>query len=947
MRVVRLRLREKIPLLLLAVASIAGALSWFLNLHYSLSHVRASAVAEAREAALHLREGLRHELQEVDADGLQRALTGLGLNHHIYSAAIVDAAGRVMASNRSIPGEPATLPPWPGGMRPRRETPGGAPDFTSIEQVDGLIDLRLPLAPASAELVMRYDYTGQLDAARRHAQRLALLFGLLIAASAAILGLYLHHRVTGPAARIVSIVDRFGRGERDARCAMSGTDELQRVGQALDRMMTRVDESQTRLAEAEAGHRILIENLPGAVFVDYTDRPGWTKYVGPQLKTLFGHDPDQWIAGGYEYWRAHVHPEDRERATQLWLHSCATGTPYFCEYRLLSPNGRQHWVQDTAAGQSVRVQGERLSYGFMLDVSVRRQAEEALRESEALMKTAQSIAHIGSWSAQPSLDGVIHCSEECYRLFGVDPVVFDHRVRSWLAGVHPSDRALMRAAFTRLIDTGATADLRYRFRRPDGQLRWIHCHAERVHVARDNSVMLTGVVQDVTEQVEAERRIERLAYHDLLTGLPNRALFADRLKQALAHAQRGESHVAVLYLDLDHFKSVNDTLGHAIGDRLLQVIANRLTAALREGDTVARYGGDEFIVLLPHLATVAHAAEVAEHLCAALREPVLVDGQTLHVTATIGLSCASANDGLDSETLIRHADIALYAAKSAGRNTYRFFNGDMDRLVQERRQLEGDLRLALERGEFLLHYQPQRDLKTGLIVGVEALLRWQHPTRGLVSPAEFIPLAEESQLILPIGEWVLGTAAAQIAAWRAAGGPRLRMALNLSARQFQDQALPDKIRGALHAMSIEPSCIELEITESSMLRQADHALEMLHVLRDIGVQIAIDDFGTGYSNLGTLKQYPFARLKIDRLFIRDIPESAEASAIVRAILAMADALKLTVVAEGVETADQYDYLLAQGCHEVQGYYTGRPMSADALMRQLALDAHPVRASQAG
>ena len=728
---------------------------------------------------------------------------------------------------------------------------------------------------------------------------------------------------------------------------MSGGDELQRVGQALDRMMTRVDETQTRLAEAEAGHRILIENLPGAVFIDYTDRPGWTKYVGPQLKTLFGHDPATWIAGGYDYWLAHVHPEDRERADQLWQHSCATGTPYFCEYRLLSPDGRTHWVQDTAAAQSVLVQGERLSYGFMLDVTVRRQAEQALRESEMMMKTAQSVAHIGSWSAEPALDGAIRCSDECYRLFGVDPITFDHRVRTWLAGVHPGDRGPMRAAFMRLIDTGEPADLRYRFRRADGQQRWIHCHAERVHALHDERRLLTGVVQDVTEQVEAGRRIERLAYHDLLTGLPNRALFGERLAEALTNDLRGDTLVAVLYADLDEFKDINDTLGHAIGDRVLQVVAHRLMTVLDDTDTVARYGGDEFIILLPRLATLDDASQVAAQICATLRDPIRIEHQTLHLTATIGLSCARAGDDLDGETLVRHADIALYAAKNAGRDTWQIFNDRMDQAVQARRQLESDLRLALERGEFHLLYQPQLDLRTGQIKGVEALLRWQHPTRGLVLPAAFVPLAEDTQLILPIGEWVLATAAAQLAAWRAAGVPPLRMAINLSARQFQDQALPEKVRYALQAMKIEPSAIELEITESSVLRQSDQPLEMLHRLRAIGVNIAIDDFGTGYSNLGTLKQYPFARLKIDRLFIRDTPDSAEASAIVCAILAMADALKLTVVAEGVETAEQYAYLLAQGCAEVQGYYTGHPVAADVLQRQLLGSTRPARSTLAG
>lgn len=703
--------------------------------------------------------------------------------------------------------------------------------------------------------------------------------------------------------------------------------------------MGRLDEAQAQLACAESGQRLLIENLPGAVFIDDAARPGFTKYVSPQLKTVFGHDPQAWVEGGYAYWASHVHPADRERAEALWRRCCASGQPYFCEYRLRSPDGRLFWVQDTVGGSEIVVDGERLRYGFMLDVSARRQAEESVREQAHLLKTAQSVAGVGAWSAAPSRDRRMHWSEETWRLFGMPADDFVPTLETWLDQVHDDDRPRLQAAFGSLFDDpeAESVDLRYRHKRADGAWRWMHVHGDSVWSSYDGGRLVAGVVRDVTDQVEAEHRIERLAYHDLLTGLPNRAQFVERLREAVLQASRRTGWLAVLYADLDQFKAVNDTLGHAVGDRLLQEVSQRLRSCLRADGIVARYGGDEFIVLLPALPSAQAATLRAAELCASLHAPIAIDGQSqsLRISASMGVAVAAGGEDVDGEALIRRADLALYAVKNTGRDGWRLFSVDMELELQRRRQLEHELRLALERREFVVHYQPQIDLRSGGIVGVEALLRWQHPTRGLVPPTEFIPLAEETLVIVPIGEWVLAEAVGQIAAWRTEGLPALRMAVNLSARQFHDQALPDKLRTVLARYAVDPAQLELEVTESCVLRQSELALEMLSQLRQLGVSIAIDDFGTGYSNLGALKEYPYARLKFDRLFIRDMAESAEAGAIVRAMFAMADALHLPVVAEGVETAAQLDLLDALGCGEVQGFHTGRPMAAAQIAARLS------------
>jgi diguanylate cyclase (GGDEF)-like protein/PAS domain S-box-containing protein len=437
---------------------------------------------------------------------------------------------------------------------------------------------------------------------------------------------------------------------------------------------------------------------------------------------------------------------------------------------------------------------------------------------------------------------------------------------------------------------------------------------------------ISGIGRDITERKRVEERTRRLALHDSLTDLPNRALFHDRLQHALAEAQRYGRQVALLLLDLDHFKDVNDTLGHPAGDRLLVEVARRLRGCVRASDTVARLGGDEFGVILTELRQPEIAAIVARQLLSMLAEPVRLGGQEVHTGASIGITLFPA-DGADPDQLLRGADLALYQAKAQGRYTYRFFAVAMGAQVDARKALERDLRRALQERELELDFQPQLDLAANQIVGAEALLRWRHPGRGPVSPAEFIPLAETSGLIVPLGSWVLREACRQARAWRTAGLAPVTIAVNLSLAQCRNGDLAQTTGQALRATGLEPRWLELEVTESLFLNQGNGHLDDLHRLRAQGVRVSIDDFGTGYSSLGRLQQLPVDQIKIDRSLVAGVGRSPDAETIVRALIKLGSSLGLRVMAEGVETAEQRAFLQAEGCDAVQGFHIGRPQSA--------------------
>jgi len=439
---------------------------------------------------------------------------------------------------------------------------------------------------------------------------------------------------------------------------------------------------------------------------------------------------------------------------------------------------------------------------------------------------------------------------------------------------------------------------------------------------------------DITEAKTREARIQHMAHHDFLTGLPNRFLLSDRFRQVAAAAQRNDTRFALLFVDLDRFKNVNDTLGHAVGDQLLRDVAARLAAMVRGTDTISRQGGDEFLVLLGEIETPEAVAQVARKLIQALSEPFLLEGHQITVTPSIGIA-VSPEDGSDLDALLKHADRAMYDAKQQGRNNYQFFRREMNARSLELLLMESDLRQALRKGEFELHYQPLIAVSNGRPIGVEALLRWRHPERGLVSPADFIPMAEETGLIVAIGQWVLNTACRQLAQWHANDWPGLRMSVNLSAAQFRREDLIDQVQAALTAAGLPAEALELEVTESILMIDAEGTESMLNALSSMGATLAIDDFGTGYSSLAYLKRFAVNTLKVDRSFVHGIGVDGEDAAICMAVIGLARTLHLNVVAEGVETQAQYDWLADAGCHIIQGFLMGRPAPADQCLAAFA------------
>ncbi|MEW6545024.1 MAG: EAL domain-containing protein [Nitrospirota bacterium] len=464
-------------------------------------------------------------------------------------------------------------------------------------------------------------------------------------------------------------------------------------------------------------------------------------------------------------------------------------------------------------------------------------------------------------------------------------------------------------------------------RRADGSLYPVDVSVQLVVSDEARSfLLLRAVLVEVAERTRTAQLLLRLTSYDSLTDLPNRVLFRDRLEQALAQAKRHRQFVGLLILDLDRFRLMNDTLGHRAGDVLLREVAKRLLRCARDGDTVARFDGDEFAIILTGLHSPQEASSVAQHLLETVSEPAPIEGSDVYVTASIGIALYPS-DTTDPDGLIQLADTAMCQAKALGGHVARFYTADMNAKALERLNLETGLRKALDRHEFLVHYQPQIDLTSGRVIGLEALARWRHPVLGLIPPTQFIPIAEETGLIVPIGHWVLWTACLQTQAWRAMGVPPLRIAVNLSARQFQHQDVAALVSQVLQETGLDPHCLELELTESMVMQNVEESIATLRALKALGVHLSIDDFGTGYSSLNYLAQLPVDTLKIDQSFVRDLPADPQAAMIASTIIALAHSLNLKVIAEGVETEQQEAALRAGQCFVMQGYRFGRPVPA--------------------
>ena len=598
--------------------------------------------------------------------------------------------------------------------------------------------------------------------------------------------------------------------------------------------------------------------------------------------------------------------------------------------------GKPIWLKKTkvplhdAKGQVIGI------LGAYEDITARKESEQLLAlRGKALDSSVNGIFITGSPESGSLIEYANPAIEQITGYAASELVGSNCRV---LQGQQTGQPAV--ADIGRALREGGSCKVVLENYRKDGRSFW---NELTIAPVRDENGVIThhiGVVNDVTERARYQQELEREANFDSLTGLPNRNLLGDRLEQMLSHAKRAQERLAVVMLDLDNFKFVNDSLGHEAGDKLLIQTAARLTHTMREQDTVARYAGDEFVLILGNCADDESVSSLMSRVLAAMSEPLTIAEHRLSVTCSIGISMYP-DDGADSGTLLRHADLALYRAKENGRNSFEFFEPDMSRRVHERMWLARDLRAGMEQGQFYLHYQPQVDLRSGRVVGAEALARWRHPEQGEIMPARFIPVAEDSGLIMPIGEWILHAACSQCKAWHDAGLPRIRVSVNLSALQIRQRGFMQIVSRVLEHCGLAPQYLELEVTESLLMAQTDEVVGTLEEMRRIGIRLAIDDFGTGYSSLNYLKRLPVDKLKIDGSFLKDVPHDVSNRSITLAVIALARNMGLTVTAEGVETEEQLAFLREHDCDEIQGYHFSRPVSHQALAEVLRAEGIPM------
>ena len=619
-----------------------------------------------------------------------------------------------------------------------------------------------------------------------------------------------------------------------------------------------------------------------------------------------------------------LHPDDREKIAPMYTDLSLWRNEL--EFRIILPDGQIRWL----GGRSQLFKDEHGAVqrivGVGADISKRKLAERELLDSQQRLTLALSSADMGWWDWDAVHD-IHRWSEGFARLLGYEGHNYTCSVASYLERVHPEDRP-------EIIEMNNNLhlwhNLDYRVLLPDGTVRWLSSRSKAIYGPDHVLQRLIGVDMDITDRKHSEEELLQRATHDELTHLPNRRLFTERLEAALGIIGRTNGQLAVVFLDLDRFKRVNDSLSHLIGDSLIKLVAIRLQECLRTDDFVARLGGDEFIMMLPAVRSMENSVVVAEKILSVFKTPFEINGQALTMNVSMGISLFPS-DGEDAESLITHADAAKRLAKLSGRGNYQFYRSDMTQAARLQLDLERDLHKALELGQLQLYYQPQYDILQDVLTGVEALLRWQHPTRGFVPPSEFIPVAEESGLIVVIGNWVLQEACRQLAEWQQASALRFRVAINVSAIQFQRHDLVDNVRRMLEKYNLEARWLEVEMTESLIMRDVADSAKQLERLRELGVGVAVDDFGTGYSSLAYLQRLPIDRLKVDRAFIKDLAGDPDTTPLVQAVVVLAHALGMKVVAEGIETPEQLGILRSLKCEIAQGYLLGRPMPASEVL----------------
>jgi len=682
----------------------------------------------------------------------------------------------------------------------------------------------------------------------------------------------------------------------------------------------------------------LIERLPGIVYIDAADDLQVNLYTSPQVETILGVTPAQWT-DDRTGWLSMIHPDDVDRVTTENAAALERRCDFVSEYRLVRHDGRVVWIRDHAV--LVRDHDGEPAYwqGVMFDITDLKQTEGLLHEAEAryraLVEDLPAIVYVDL--ADDSMV-TSYVSPQIASILGVTAQEYMDDPDLWARMLHPDDRAAAVETYTRGREAGRPFTYEYRLIARDGRVVWFRDSAVVIPGVEGRPGLIQGVMLDMTERREAEEQVAFLAYHDKLTGLPNKAMFDELLELSLARAERHGLGVAVLYVDLDNFKLVNDSLGHEDGDALIVQLADRLKEATRETDLVARQGGDEFLLLLADVERTSPmsdgdgalivAESVANRVQQSLEAPFRVNGTELYVTASVGISVFPI-DATDAASLLKNADTAMFRSKKAGPGGYVMHQADeADALTKL--SLSTKLRKAVEQKAWMLHYQPLIELETGHMSGVEALIRWPEPNGGLVPPGEFIPLAEEMGLIEAIGEWVIEEIVRQNAVWRREG-LEIDIGFNLSPRQMWQDDLVERMVGRILQGGMDPRQVTVEITESTAMTDPDRTLSILHGLHDYGLRLAIDDFGTGYSSLARLRHMPVDILKIDRMFVREVHTDPQSASMASAIIALASNLGMVALAEGIETEEEWRFLADRGCPYGQGYYFSRPVPAEEIL----------------
>jgi len=683
--------------------------------------------------------------------------------------------------------------------------------------------------------------------------------------------------------------------------------------------------TEERLRTAEFRYRTLVEQLPLISYVDHqADPSAKALYVSPQIEAVLGYTPEEWLTQP-DLFELSIHEDDRERVRAERVDAYSRFAMLRHEYRIHARDGRLIWVEDVSVHVEPPEGGVPFRQGFVLDITERKRADDAIRLAETRYRTLVEqlplAVYIGRVDASSSN---LYTSPQIEPMLGYSVDEWAGDPSFFVSLLHPDDRERVLAAHERTRVTGESLHTEYRLYARDGRVVWVHDEARIIDDPDSGEPVLQGYLLDITARREAEAQLRHQAFHDPLTGLANRALFTDRVQHALV-VRSGDA--AVLFLDLDDFKAVNDGLGHVAGDTLLRAVGVRLRASLSPTHTVARMGGDEFAILVERADGAAAALDAAERITAALQTPFDVDGREVFVTASVGIAV-----GGDAEELLRCSDVAMYGAKASGKAQYVVYAPRMDEHLVGRLELVADLRRADIATEFVLHYQPVIELLSGAILGVEALIRWQHPTRGLLQPSEFVHLAEETGRIVEIGRWVLAEACRQTVEWheRLVGGDDLAISVNVSTRQVRRPGLIEDVEAALAGSGLAPEHLTLEITESVLARRREELTDILEEVTSSGVRLALDDFGTGYSSLSLLQDLPVHTLKVDRSFVQSIEAKGGRAPFVRAIVELAEALELTVVAEGIEEVGQVTTLRRLGCRIGQGFYFSKPLAPAAF-----------------